>query len=79
MLDIKFKRLAKGIYQTIDGEESCGFMYYSKVTWKKGNFVSNTGRKSKNSQDVMIFSKGKARNLRIDAKIESIKAKCRFL
>ena len=26
------------------------------------------GRKSKNTQDVMIFSKGKARNLRIDVK-----------
>lgn len=56
------------LYQIKKYAESCGFMYYSKVTWKKGNFVSNTGRKSKNSQDVMIFSKGKARNLRIDAK-----------
>ena len=43
-------------------------LYYSKVTWKKGTFVSNTGRKAKNSQDVMIFSKGKARNMRLDVK-----------
>ena len=43
-------------------------MYYSKVTWKKGSFISNTGRKAKNTQDVMIFSKGKARNMRLDKK-----------
>lgn len=44
------------------------FIYYSKVAWKKGTFVSNTGRKAKNTQDIMIFSKGKARNMRIDTK-----------
>ena len=43
-------------------------MYYAKVAWKKGTFISNTGRKAKNTQDVMIFSKGKARNMRIDKK-----------
>lgn len=46
----------------------CGLEYYCKVSWKKGKFVSNTGRKAKNTQDIMIFSKGKARNLRPDAK-----------
>lgn len=46
----------------------CGLEYYCKVSWKKGKFVSNTGRKAKNSQDIMIFSKGKARALRLDAK-----------
>lgn len=55
------------LYQIKKYAEQCGLLYYSKVTWKKGNFVSNTGRKSKNTQDVMIFSKGKARSLRIDA------------
>ncbi|MBQ7515793.1 MAG: site-specific DNA-methyltransferase [Schwartzia sp.] len=45
-----------------------GFEYYAKVAWKKGAFVSNTGRKSKNTQDIMIFSKGPARKLRIDKK-----------
>lgn len=48
--------------------KEAGLLYYSKVSWKKGNFVSNTGRKSKNTEDVMIFTKGKARNLRLDAK-----------
>ena len=43
-------------------------IYYSKVPWKKGTFVSNTGRKAKNTQDIMIFSKGKARNMRFDKK-----------
>lgn len=56
------------LYQIKKYAEACGLLYYSKVTWKKGNFVGNTGRKSKNSQDVMIFSKGKARSLRLDAK-----------
>ncbi|MGL5648236.1 MAG: DNA-methyltransferase [Clostridium sp.] len=48
--------------------EKEGFKYYAKVSWKKGTFVSNTGRKAKNSEELMIFSKGKARNLRLDAK-----------
>jgi len=56
------------LYQIKKYAEECGLLYYSKVTWKKGGFVSNTGRKSKNSQDVMIFSKGKARPLRLDVK-----------
>lgn len=45
-----------------------GFLYYSKVPWIKGDFVANTGRKSKNAEDVLFFTKGKARNLRPDAK-----------
>lgn len=45
-----------------------GFEYYSKIPWKKGTFISNTGRKSKNTEDIMIFSKGKARSIRPDAK-----------
>lgn len=48
--------------------EKCGFLYYTKVPWEKSGFVSNTGRKSKNTQDIMIFSKGKARALRPDRK-----------
>lgn len=58
----------KYLYQIRAYAEECGLLYYSKVTWKKGTFVSNTGRKAKNTQDVMIFSKGKARALRLDAK-----------
>lgn len=45
-----------------------GFKYFAKVQWIKGDFVANTGRKSKNSEDVMIFSKGEPRSLRLDAK-----------
>ena len=48
--------------------EKAGFQYYSKVAWKKGKFVANTGRKAKNTEDVMIFSKGEPRALRPDAK-----------
>jgi len=58
----------KYLYEIKQYAEQCGLLYYSKVTWKKGTFVSNTGRKAKNSQDVMIFSKGKARNMRLDVK-----------
>lgn len=52
----KLKQMAK----------NAGLLYYSKVPWKKGTFVSNTGRSSKNTEDVMIFTKGKARPLRKD-------------
>lgn len=45
-----------------------GFKYFAKVPWKKGDFVANTGRKSKNTEDVMIFSKGEPRALKLDAK-----------
>ena len=48
--------------------EEAGFLYYSKVAWKKGTFASNTGRKSKNTEDVMIFTKGKCRAMRPDVK-----------
>lgn len=47
---------------------SSGLEYYCKVSWKKGKFISNTGRKAKNTQEIMIFSKGKARALRLDVK-----------
>ncbi|MCD8325575.1 MAG: site-specific DNA-methyltransferase [Lachnospiraceae bacterium] len=56
------------LYQLKQFAKQAGFVYYSKVPWKKGTFVSNTGRKAKNTQDIMIFSKGKARNMRYDKK-----------
>ena len=56
------------LYQIKQYAKEAGFVYYSKVSWKKGTFVSNTGRKAKNTQDIMIFSKGKARKMRIDKK-----------
>lgn len=56
------------LYQIKNYAKEAGFLYYSKVTWKKGTFVSNTGRKAKNTQDIMFFSKGKARSMRIDKK-----------
>lgn len=56
------------LYQIKEFASQCGLEYYSKVSWKKGSFVSNTGRKAKNSQDIMIFTKGKARCMRLDSK-----------
>lgn len=56
------------IYQIKQMAAAAGFKYYAKVPWKKGSFISNCGRKSKNTEDVMIFSKGDARALRPDAK-----------
>lgn len=56
------------LYEIKQMAKECGLLYYAKVPWIKGNFVSNTGRKSKNSEDIMIFSKGKARELRKDVK-----------
>lgn len=56
------------LYKLKKMAQEAGFQYYAKVPWVKGTFVSNTGRKSKNSEDLMIFSKGKPRALRLDAK-----------
>ena len=46
--------------------QEAGFQYYCKVPFVKGKFVSNTGRCVKNREDLMIFSKGKARTLKPD-------------
>jgi site-specific DNA-methyltransferase (adenine-specific) len=56
------------LYKLKKMAQEAGFQYYAKVPWIKGTFVSNTGRSSKNSEDLMIFSKGKPRALRLDAK-----------
>lgn len=56
------------LYEIKKMAQSNGLKYFAKVAWKKGNFVSNTGRKSKNIEDVMIFSNGEPRSLKIDAK-----------
>lgn len=56
------------LYRIKKMAERAGLQYYSKVAWKKGTFVANTGRKAKNTEDVMIFSKGEPRALRPDAK-----------
>lgn len=56
------------LYKIKKMAEEAGFEYYAKVPWIKGTFVANTGRKAKNSEDMMIFSKGKARALKYDTK-----------
>lgn len=48
--------------------KQCGFIYYAKVSWIKGHQVNNTGRKASNCEDILFFSKGKARELRLDTK-----------
>ncbi|WP_275372534.1 DNA-methyltransferase [Clostridium tertium] len=58
----------KYLYDIKRMAEECGLVYYSKVPWKKGKFVANTGRKAKNTEDIMFFTKGKARSLRLDKK-----------
>lgn len=54
------------LYKIKQMAKEAGFQYYAKVPWVKGTFVSNTGRKAKNSEDLMIFSKGKPRALKPD-------------
>ena len=56
------------LYKLKKMAQEAGFQYYCKIPWVKGNFVSNTGRCTKNREDLMIFSKGKARALKLDAK-----------
>lgn len=60
------------LYRIKDLAEQAGFQYYAKIPWKKGTFVSNTGRCSKNTEDIMFFTKGKARSLRPDVKKNQI-------
>ncbi|MBP3799642.1 MAG: site-specific DNA-methyltransferase [Bacilli bacterium] len=56
------------LYEIKKMAQENGFKYFAKVAWKKGTFISNTGRKSKNCEDVMIFSNGEPRRLKLDAK-----------
>lgn len=58
----------KYIFQIKEMAEKAGLEYFTTVPWKKGDFVANTGRKSKNTEQVVMFTKGKARNLRLDMK-----------
>jgi len=58
----------KYIYQIKEMAEKAGLEYYSTVPWKKGDFVANTGRKAKNTELVVMFTKGKARSLKLDMK-----------
>lgn len=56
------------IYECKKMAQKSGFEYYSTVNWKKGNFVSNTGRKAKNTEQMVFFTKGKPRSLKVDKK-----------
>ena len=56
------------LYQVKQLAKEAGLQYYAKVAWKKDSFVANTGRKSKNTEEIAFFTKGKARNMRPDPK-----------
>lgn len=56
------------LYEIKKMAQKAGLNYFCKVPWTKGTFVANTGRKAKNTEDVMIFVKGKPRAMRPDAK-----------
>lgn len=63
------------IYSCKKLAQKVGFQYYSTINWKKGNFVSNTGRKAKNHEQMVFFTKGDARSLKLDAKKNLAEAK----
>lgn len=56
------------LFQVKELARKVGFAYYACVPWMKSGFVANTGRKAKNTENVLFFSKGRARDLRPDAK-----------
>lgn len=56
------------IYECKKMAQKSGFEYYTTVNWQKGDFVSNTGRKAKNTEQMIFFTKGSPRNLKLDAK-----------
>jgi site-specific DNA-methyltransferase (adenine-specific) len=48
-------------FEFIQNMQKAGFEYYATGKWKKGNFVANTGRTQKNTEDILFFvTKGKA-------------------
>ena len=63
------------IYKCKKMAQAAGFEYYATVDWQKGSFVSNTGRKAKNTEQMVFFTKGKSRSLKLDAKKNLAKAK----
>lgn len=67
------------IYSCKKLAQKVGFEYYSTVNWKKGNFVSNTGRKAKNHEQIVFFTKGEARSLKLDAKKNLAEAKAQHI
>lgn len=67
------------IYSCKKLAQKVGFEYYSTVNWKKGNFVSNTGRKAKNHEQMVFFTKGDARSLKLDAKKNLAEAKAQHI
>lgn len=56
----------KYIYKCKEMAEKAGLQYYCTVPWKKGTFIANTGRKSKNTEQIIFFTKGTPRRLRPD-------------
>lgn len=56
------------LYQVKKMAIESGFKYFAKVPWKKGDCVANTGRTKKNREDIMFFSKGEPRALKLDTK-----------
>lgn len=58
----------KYLFKIKEMAEKAGLNYYTSVDWKKGDFVANTGRKAKNTENIVFFTKGKCRELRLDAK-----------
>ena len=56
------------IYNCKKMAQRAGFEYYTTVNWQKGYFVSNTGRKAKNTEQMIFFTKGSPRSLKLDAK-----------
>lgn len=56
------------IYKCKKMAEKSGFEYYTTVNWQKGDFISNTGRKAKNTEQMIFFTKGSPRSLKLDAK-----------
>lgn len=56
------------IYQCKKMAQKVGLQYYTTVNWVKGSFVSNTGRKAKNTEQMVFFTKGDSRKLKLDAK-----------
>lgn len=63
------------LYEIKQLAKKCGLEYYANVPWRKiiEGVPNHTGRKSKDSENVLFFSKGPARKLRKDKQREKLK------
>lgn len=68
LAEICTKQVLKYANKMVDMAEKAGLFLYSIVNWVKEGTSNNQGRKKKNMEAILFFTKGKCRSLRPDMK-----------